>query len=283
MRALGPFGALALLLCSSCIAPRALLTHSTSVYTDVGELELKHTGKDSQENLRIATALLAAAPRVRRWGSLERKVEVQILPSHAALEVAVRRRGFSWLRAWGRYGEILLQAPKTWPGAPPSDADLAELLTHELTHSLMFQRSAPADEWTHRKIPLWFREGMASWTANQGYRRPTLQDLAAELAWRPPLQVFTEGESLSKTQERFVYGVAHHAFAFLVRRYGEEGVGRVLSAMREGRPFESAFFVAIGLEERAFAEEFERFVRWGGHKNGRPLRAAAPLHPRNAP
>jgi hypothetical protein len=242
----------------------------------VGELELKSSGKDPEENVRVAQALVSAAPAIKRWGSLDHKVEVQVLPDHAALETAVRRRGFGWLRAWGRYQEILLQSPRTWPGPPPTHSDLVELLTHELTHCLMFQRSSGPDEWTKKNIPIWFREGMASWTANQGYRRPSLHELATELSRRPPLQVFTEGEALSKTQERFVYGMAHHAFSFLVRRYGEAGVDRILTSMREGRSFASAFYVAIGLEETAFAAEFERYLRWGGYKKGR-LRRAAPV------
>ena len=262
----------AALLGAGCVGPRALLGYTTPVYSALGELELKSAGKDPEENVRVANALIAAAPAVKRWGPLEHKVEVQIMPSHEALERAVRRRGYAWLRAWGRYDEILLQSPRTWPGPPITEADLAELLTHELTHCLMFQRSAGPDEWTERKIPIWFREGMASWTANQGYRRPSLADLARELYARPPRQVFTEGESLSKTEERFVYGMAHHAFAFLVRRYGESGVQRILAAMREGRTFDEAFGVAIGIEEAAFAAEFERFLRWGGHKRGPPTR-----------
>jgi hypothetical protein len=260
------------LLATGCVHPRAQLNESTPVYSAVGELELKSTGKDPVENVRVANALVAAGPAVQRWGGLEHKIEVQILPTHEALERAVRRRGFAWLRAWGRYDEILLQSPRSWAGPPPTDADLAELLTHELTHCLMFQRSAGPDDWTERKIPIWFREGMASWTANQGYRRPSLADLARELSQRPPLEVFTDGEALSRTQERFVYGMAHHAFSFLVRRYGEPGVARILSAMREGRIFREAFAAAIGIEEDAFAAEFERFLRWGGHKRGAPVR-----------
>jgi hypothetical protein len=162
--------------------------------------------------------------------------------------------------------EILLQSPRTWPGPPVDDADLTELLAHELTHCLMFQRSAGPEDWTRRKIPLWFREGMASWTAKQGYRRPTLEDLARELARRPPKEVFTDGEALSKTQERFVYGMAHHAFSFLMKRYGEETVDKILTGMHGGLLFTVAFARAVGIEEDVFADEFERFVRWGGHR-----------------
>jgi hypothetical protein len=71
---------------------------------------------------------------------------------------------------------------------------------------------------------------------------------------------------MSRTQERFVYGMAHHAFAFLVKRYGADGIERILQAMHQGLVFSAAFERAIGLAEETFASEFERFVRWGGFK-----------------
>lgn len=258
-----------------CVGPKARLTHSTPLHSVLGPIELKSSGQDPSETARVAQALVAAAPGVRVWGAFKVPVEVSLLPSHEALENAVRRRGYAWLRAWGRYGEILLQSPRTWPGPPVSDNDLKELLVHELTHCLMFQRSAAPYDWPKRRIPLWFREGMASWTAGQAYRRPSLDDLAALLEQHEPLAAFTDAESLSQTHERFVYGVAHHAFTFLVKRYGEAAVHRTLDAMEGGRGFKEAFRSAVGVSEGAFTAEFERFVRWGGHRRA-PASAAPP-------
>ena len=46
-----------------------------------------------------------------------------------------------------------------------SIAALNELLTHELTHCVMYQRAGTDLNWSLKGIPLWFREGMASVTA----------------------------------------------------------------------------------------------------------------------
>src|SRR6185295_2154512 len=57
-------------------------------------------------------------------------------------------------------------------GLRPVPADVDELMLHELTHCVMYQRSASAADWSRKRIPLWFREGMASVTASQSYRWP---------------------------------------------------------------------------------------------------------------
>jgi len=71
---------------------------------------------------------------------------------------------------------VLVQSPRSWEGAAEADeatlaAALAELLAHELTHALMYQRLARGDGAPVEEPPLWFREGMASLTAGQGARR----------------------------------------------------------------------------------------------------------------
>jgi len=52
----------------------------------------------------------------------------------------------------------------------------------------------------------------------------------------------------------------------LMRDLVGEGVDRVLARMRAGLVFSDAFAQAIGLDELAFAAEFERSVRWGAYR-----------------
>ena len=65
-------------------------------------------------------------------------------------------------------------------------------MLHELTHALMYQAAADQGGWRQKKIPAWFREGMATYTAEQGYRWPTLEQLARTLEehpkWEPLLR-----------------------------------------------------------------------------------------------
>ena len=138
--------------------------------------EVFYTGADAREVPRIEQGLLLAGVRVARWGSFREGVFVHVLPDHAALEDAVARHGYPWLRAWAFGDQVLLQSPRTWICDPPAqDDDVTELLTHELTHALMYQlmQRGTDPSWAAEEPPLWFREGMASVTADQG-RRPII-------------------------------------------------------------------------------------------------------------
>ena len=82
---------------------------------------------------------------------------------------------------WSRYDEVFVQAPSTWGLAGATPAQVDELLLHELTHSLMYQLASDRLGWSRKQIPLWFREGMASFTADQAYRWVTLEEIARHL------------------------------------------------------------------------------------------------------
>jgi hypothetical protein len=226
---------------------------------------------------QVVRALDAAVARTARWGGLAAPVTITIHPTHEALEAAVRRPGFDWLRAWARYGRVDVQSPRTWRFLGASEAEVAELVTHELAHCVMYQRGSDEFGWASRGEPLWFREGLASVTAEQGYRRGTLEDL-----WRfyrtggaveagPPAPGDEAGgaagadpivnpEALYRRRSGVVYDAAHHAFAFLLDRYGEARVRRVLALTAGGATFPDAFREAIGIDEDAFAADFRRYV-----------------------
>lgn len=281
---------LALALAAGC-APRASGPGSplTSSVT-IGEARVRvlYWPEDARAARQVTAALHVALPRTARWGGLQEPVTITIHPTHAALEEAVRRPGYAWLRAWARYATIDLQSPSTWSLRGASDARLVELLTHELTHCVMYQRSASDVTWSLKGIPLWFREGLASHTAAQGYRRGTLEDLwrfyqlgipgagagdgerhpgAVDRAARgrsPEGDPLGDPELLYQDRSEVVYGAAHHAFGFLLERYGEAAAHDVLARMRAGAPFSRAFKEAYGIEEAELVSDFRRYVVWEG-------------------
>ena len=241
----------------------------------------------------MARALAVALPQTARWGGLDTPISITIHPTHAGLEVAARRPGFDWLRAWARYGSIDLQSPSSWGIFGASDAQVVELLTHELTHCVMYQRAAGELTWSLKGIPLWFREGMASVTAGQGARRGSLeglwsfyeQGLAADGAGdgeagrgaarvrlargqRSEGDPLGDPEPLYQERSEVVYGAAHHAFSFLVERYGEGRVRETLERMRGGAVFSRAFQESFGLAEADFGADFRRYVLWQGWRHG---------------
>lgn len=225
--------------------------------------ELHYTEYDRDAAPVIRRAVENALPRLRRWGEMKVPFRVEVYPTHEALERAVDRPGYAWLRAWARYRVVYLQAPRTWSLLGASAAQVEELIAHELTHCLMYQLAASEFDWPHKGIPIWFREGMASVTAQQGYRRGALADLARSLRGGGS-DLIGEADALYQSESDAVYTAAHHAFAFLVLRYGDDGVRQVLREMSAGRDFDAAFMRAIGLERPAFEAEFARYVRMEG-------------------
>jgi hypothetical protein len=235
----------------------------------------------------VARALVVAAPRVERWGALRQRVTVTIHPTHEALEHAVQRSGYEWLRAWARYDTIDLESPRTWSALGTlgvSVRRLEELLTHELTHCAMYQLAGNDLTWMFKEIPRWFSEGIATTTAGQGYRFPDAEELCAFYDKRLPGSGFGEtgrrggpprpmafygdpivdSDPIYQEQQDVVYGAAHEAGAFLIRRYGEERVRQVLDLMGKGLRFPAAFKQAIGITDAEFANDFRRYVVWQG-------------------
>jgi hypothetical protein len=232
----------------------------------------------------VIRALEGAAPRVRRWGVLLHPVTVTVQPDHEALEAAAQRHDYEWLRAWARYDTIEIQSPRTWGFFSPSATKLEELLTHELTHCAMYQLAGDELTWMYKEIPRWFSEGIATYTAGQGYRFPGAEGLWKFYEKRLPGSGFGEpgygravpspvafhgdpivdSDPIYQEQSEIVYGAAHLAAEFLIRRYGEDRVREVLRRMGKGERFPAAFKEAIGITDAEFAADFRRYVVWEG-------------------
>lgn len=261
-------GIVLMLLGSGCLFPFAGLSHRTLVTTDVGELEVIASPDEPIEQARIEKSIAIATPSLSRWGKLDHRVHFYLLPSHLRLASAVGRFGYDWLHAWARFDEVYFQSPATW-GWTVSDAEVNELVLHELTHCLMYQRAATAESWVDKQIPLWFREGMATWTANQAYKFPSLEDVARFYEAHPEADPIGNPDPLYKESNEIVYAAAHHGFTFLIRRYQEPTVHRVLDAMKAGATFPDAFLAVTGITSEAFAKEFRHYVIWRGFRGGR--------------
>ena len=63
------------------------------------------------------------------------------------------------------------------------------------------------------------------------------------------------------TMSLLVYMAAHHSFTFLLEKYGEPALLRLMDAMAAGRTFPAAFEEVLGITAAAFAEEFRVYVR----------------------
>lgn len=254
---------------AGCAAPLSDLRRQSEQTNQVGGFKLEYPEGDERSLQKVQAAIQAAGQPLSRWGMLRDPITVEVLPSHPALEKAVGRSGYGWLRAWARYEEVFVQSPGTWGFIGPTQGEVTELMVHELTHCMMYQQSSDRLDWSSKEFPLWFREGMASFTAHQGYRWPTQEDLARFLDAHPPMDLINRPELIYRTESDFVYSAAHHAFAFLVQRYGELRVRQTLMAMRAGLTFPQAFSKVIGISAADFAADFKRYVRWRGFRTAR--------------
>jgi hypothetical protein len=232
--------------------------------------------EDAAEITRLTPVAFEALSPLQRWGGLRVPTRIVIVPDHGALEARAHHADLSWLRAWGRFDVVYLQSPRTWQGAwGPSLPALRQILTHELSHCLMFQAAADREEWSRREIPLWFREGFASWTAHEENKRLSREALAKELQARPTLDPLGDGEAIYRTDQPLVYAAAHWAFARLVAT-GDDRVRALLAAMRHGWSFAVAFAQVYGEEPATFEARTLTALR-AGEKEGdaEPRRTSA--------
>jgi hypothetical protein len=273
---------LAALLLSACATLPRVGGSTRTAQVDLPEAHfvLTYDAVDAREAAGIATALPSVLARLHRWGPFDVPVTIFIHPSHESLEAAVAHQGYPWLRAWARFDTIDLQSPRTWSGTGASSAQVSELLTHELTHCLMYQRSSSTWSWPFKGTPLWFREGMASVTAEQGYRRSSPETIRDWLKAHPDRDPVGKGDDLYQSDPDIVYGSAHRAFEYLIEQHGEGVVTTILAEMKRGAGFDEAFRRSTTVGVPLFEQQFLQFIRaegWRTETSEARTRSALPL------
>ena len=96
-----------LLLTASCAGPLAALRVETPLQLDAQRIILRSDEKGPADAQKISSAIAKAGPGLARWGGLKEPVTVYVVSTHDDLETAVRRHGYGWLRAWGRYDDVI--------------------------------------------------------------------------------------------------------------------------------------------------------------------------------
>ncbi len=244
-------------LCACATPLKALQTERTALVGSV-QFVIRSDGTTGADVAIIERSLQAAVEPLQQWGGLQQQVTVHVVSSHADLETAVGAHGYDWLRGWALFDELIVQSPSTWT---TQQQVVNQFILHELTHCVMFQQSADRAAWAQKKIPLWFREGMAIDTARQHSLYPSLEDTAQWSSQHQVLDVFHAADRLSARHSSQVYGFALHAFRFFDRRYGTATVRKLMQAMREGANFAQAFHQTTGIQPMHFETDFLRYLR----------------------
>lgn len=258
-RTLRPASLCALLVvASACAHARGGPAFRETVETvEMGDavVRLRYQPDDAQASLQVKEALARAVAAAQRWGRFLEPVVLTIHPTHEGLEAAAQRQGFPWMRAWARRTSVDLQSPRTWSQGRASDAAMTQILTHELTHCVMYQRIAADGSRSTRGVPIWFLEGIASVTAGQRHAPPRPDGGPRSGEDGDPLAA---PETLLRLDAARVYATAHQAFQLLVERYGEDRVRRLIAGMGDGRSFPDAFLLAVGVAVQDFERDFRR-------------------------
>jgi hypothetical protein len=131
--------------------------------------------------------------------------------------------------------------------------NFAVTLRHELSHVLVGEVARRG----HRRVPLWFDEGVAVWTSG---KIPLYDPQAFELAVRarslPRLAELRDRFPQNPTQRGVAYEQSESFVRHLVRRHGVEAVRDTLRAAARGVEFPAAVRQATGQEIEALEEEW---------------------------
>ena len=247
-----------LLLLWGCSPLKALKIETPLTFESQRYLLRTHESAPPADAQLVAAAMEKATPALARWGGLAEPVTVNVVRSHGDLEAAVHRAGLEWLKAYGYYDAVIFQTPSTWTKDPQR---VNQMVLHELTHCVLFQRSATRETYYLKGIPLWFREGMAITTSGEAGLYSSLEDSAKWLETNPNLNAFRDGEQLSEQQMSAVYGIGLHAFRYLLRQHSDAKIVEMMKAMQEGALFEDAFASVFGLPVEQFQKNFEDFLK----------------------
>jgi len=139
-------------------------------------------------------------------------------------------------------------------------------LRHEVSHLLVGEVVRRG----HRRVPLWFDEGVAVWTSG---KVPLYDQRAFERAVAagtlPPLADLADRFPLQPTERGIAYEQSESVVRFLVRRHGQGVIPRILQAAGRGVGFETAVQEATAtdlatLEQRWLAaiQPRWRIVSW---------------------
>jgi hypothetical protein len=200
------------------------------------EIDLTLFEPDAPRQDQLFHAVAEGCRRIGYWGDLPHGVSIRV---HPFRELGRNHRF--------QHNEIHIYSPATW-GNSPNQSTVDDLLTHELTHALVYQIAARGGgEPRGRVTPRWFSEGIASVTADEGYRRLSLSQLLHG--------------------EEDLHSSAHWSFCFLLDTAGRERVARILAALGRGEVFEDAFKAEIGVSSEAFLDVWRR--------EGLPIQATA--------
>jgi tetratricopeptide (TPR) repeat protein len=133
---------------------------------------------------------------------------------------------------------------------------LTRILRHELAHSFVAEK-------TGGNCPTWLQEGISQWLEGGD---PSREDGRLAIAARqkqlaPLLTLEAPFRNLSEFDAAMAYAESLSAVAHIVRKRGEAGVVRLLSALGDGLPSEEALPVSLALSYPELQKGWEDYLK----------------------
>jgi len=170
-----------------------------------------------------------------------RTIKIYIYGSEADFQSAVDPGTHEWAggRAFTREGVILI-------AAPPGSLDFARrTVPHELSHVVVYQ----ATRNPYGRLPTWLDEGLAMLA--EGDLQPAFAR-ALQTAIREDRLISAWALSSSfptdPRQAELSYAESYSLVRFVVSRYGQAGLSRLLAQFREGATYDDALHAALGVD-----------------------------------
>jgi hypothetical protein len=206
------------------------------------------------ELLQGAVAAAQASAALRAFGGLRWSIAVDVVASAEQL----RRFGVpEWAGGFAvSPRQVYLLSPYLGVASHGRPRPWHQLALHEVAHAQQQQWTGAAE------VPRWFREGYAMYVAAEapGASPSDVAWWAVRHGGSAPLQR-TWDDARRADRALFAYGVSLEGVQLLVTVAGEDGVRRLLQAMRDGQPFAGAFRHATGEDLATFERRFLEGVR----------------------
>ena len=150
----------------------------------------------------------------------------------------------------GAAGPDLIVIPVDRPPLP--EMDFGRIVVHELTH-IALERA-----YGRIRIPRWFHEGMAMTLCGElAFEEQVSLSRAVVLHRLLPLDTIEFVNRFDQPKASLAYSECHFAAAYMIDKYGIDGVPELLKAVRQTGRFDSAFVQVFGFSDA----EFDRMVR----------------------
>lgn len=232
--------------------------------TRVENVELKwYRGGDAfGEALREPARRVLERLRADAGVEIGRTLKVYVYGSEADFRSASGPGTHEWAggSAFTRDGVVLILAP-------PNALEYARrTVAHELTHVVVYQSTRNP----YGGLPTWLEEGLAM--RSEGDLQPSFRRaLDAAIKEDRLISVWALSSSFptDADQAELSYAQSYSLVEFVVERYGQAGMSRLLAEFREGATFDDALRAALGVDTYGLDDQ------WRASLGLRPLAPVA--------